>query len=124
MVTEIQREFQSLRERLIQVGKPVVIVGGICKRQKLQLVADRFGIEVEWHEIDSDSQRDTDVIVRRIKSGSIAAVILLKGLMAHKVSKKVIDACQSCNVPLATGDGAGTGSLEAALNDLDRKLGS
>ena len=122
MVTEVQKEFQSLRERLVQLGKPIVIVGGICKRQKLQLVAERFGLEVEWHEIDSDSQRDTDVIVRRIKGGSVAAVILLMGLMAHRVSKKVIDACQSCNIPYTTGDRAGTGSLETALSDLERKL--
>lgn len=122
MVTEVQREFQSLRERVVQLGKPIVIVGGICKRQKLQLVADRFGLEVEWHEIDSDSSRDTDVIVKRIKSGSVAAIILLTGLMAHKVSKKVIDACQSCNIPYTLGDRAGTGSLEAALTDLERRL--
>jgi hypothetical protein len=115
-------ETRTLRERLAQLTKPIVAVGGLCKAEKLRIVNDRFGIDIEWHEVMGDSTRATDAIVRRIKAGNVGAIVLLEGLMGHRVSKRVIEACQACNVPLAMGDRAGTGSLEIAFNEIVRRL--
>ena len=115
-------DFQTLRERTIEQGKIIVLVGGLCKQQKLDSIEERFGFEVEWHEIDNDSPNDVDSIVRRIRAGRVGAVILLKGLMGHRTSKNVIAACHTCNVPLVTGGRAGTGDIEQALHELERKI--
>jgi hypothetical protein len=112
----------TLRERLIQIGRTVVLVGGLSRREKLALIHERFGLEVEWYEIEDDGPKATDTIVKRIKAGGIGAVILLEGLMGHKVSKRVIGACQACNIPYVRADRGGSGSLELAFVELDRKL--
>ncbi len=120
-------ERQSQRQQLHQTLRTclVVIVGGLRREEKLRIVNERFGLEeVEWHEIDSDSPRATDSIVNRIRNGSVGAVVVLQGLMAHKVSKRIYDACHSCNVPYALADKGGTGTLEQAFSELERKLAS
>lgn len=121
-MTERQAVLQTLRERLVALGRPIVIVGGIRKRDKIQALHERFGIDTDWFEIEEDSPNSTDAIVKRIKSGRIGAVILLEGLMGHKVSKNVRAACQSSNVPFTTGGKGGIGNLEQALNELDRRI--
>src|SRR5574338_98178 len=121
-MTQRQAEFQTLRDRLVQVGKAIVLVGGLVKREKLTLIEERFGLEVEWFDIADDNPKRTDTIVRRIGAGNIGAVILLEGLIGHKVSKRVVAACQSNNVPCVRADRGGSGSIEVALLELDRKI--
>jgi len=107
---------------MIELGRIVVLVGGLCKRQKLDAIQERYSMQIEWHEIDDDSPNDVEAVVRRIRSGRIGAVILLKGLMGHKSSRNVIAACHTCNVPLVTGGRAGTGDIEQAFLELERRL--
>lgn len=122
LLRQTQTGFHSLQEKLYRTGQCLVIVGGLEKREKLRLVNERFGLDVEWHAIDRDSAPAMDSIIRRIRSGRIAGVVLLLGLMSHKVSSQIRAACQACNVPLANGDRAGTASLELAFTELERKL--
>ncbi len=121
-MTQRQVEFQTLRERLVQLGKPVVLVGGIRKPDKIRLINERFGIDVEWLEIEDDSPKATEAIVRRIRSGRIAAILLLKDLVGHKTSRAIIVACQTCNIPWVHANRAGTATIEAALIEIERKL--
>jgi hypothetical protein len=44
--------------------------------------------------------------------------------MAHKVSERIVQACSQYNVPFTKADRGGTGSLEQAFNDLERRLTS
>jgi hypothetical protein len=117
------RLYTHLKTLSLQMGqRALVIAGGLRKEQKLQIIRQRFGVDVEWHEIDSDSQRDVEAIVNRIRSGRVGAVILLTGLMAHKVRDKIVQTCSQYNVPHTTADKGGTGSIEQAFNDLERRL--
>lgn len=117
------RLFTNLQSLTLQMGhRALVIAGGLRKESKLQAIQQKFGVSIEWHEIDSDAQRDVEAVVRRIRSGGIGAVILLTGLMAHKVRDKIVQACQQYNVPYTTANTGGTGAIEQALTDLERRL--
>ncbi len=117
------RLFTHLKTLTLQMGqRALVIAGGLRKEAKLQAIQQRFGVTVEWHEIDSDAQRDVEAIVNRIRSGRVGAVVLLTGLMAHKVRDKIVQACSQYNVPYTTAATGGTGALEQAFTDLERRL--
>jgi hypothetical protein len=102
--------------------RALVIVGGLRKDAKLQTIRQRFGVSVEWHEIDSDASRSVDAIVNRIRSGRVGVVIMLNGLMAHKVWDKIVQACTQYNVLYTSAGTGGTGAIEQAFNDLERRL--
>ena len=117
------RLYTHLRSLTLQMGqRAIVVVGGLRKEAKLQALQRRFDIQIEWHEIDSDAPCEVESIVRRIRSGRVGAVILLTGLMAHKVREKIVPACTQYNVPYTTADTGGTGAVEQAFNDLERCL--
>lgn len=117
------RLFTHLKTLTHQMGqRALVIAGGLRKEAKLQTIQQRFGLTVEWHEIDSDAQRDVEAIVNRIRSGRVGAVILLNGLMAHKVWNKIATACTQYSVPYVQAGTGGTGSIEQAFTELERRL--
>lgn len=111
----------NLRKMLAK--QTLVIAGGLVVNEKLDLCQTRFGIKAVWHEID-DSMPATETLCQRIRSGSVGAVILLEGLIGHKQSNKVVDACRANQTPYMMGDRGGTASIEAALHTLDSKLGT
>jgi hypothetical protein len=101
--------------------RAILIVGGLRNSAKLRLIKERFDIDAEWHEIEAPI-RGLDSVEQRIRSGRVGVVVLLEGLMGHKVSDRVIRACNQYNVPFAYGDRAGSGSLEHAFDDLERRV--
>ncbi len=117
------RLYTHLTTLTLRMGqRAIVITGGLRKDAKLRLIRQRFGVPVEWHEIDSDAPRDVDAIVNRIRSGRVGAVVVLNGLMAHKVWNQIVQACGQYNIPYTTADTGGTGAIEQAFNDLERRL--
>jgi|HubBroStandDraft_2_1064218.scaffolds.fasta_scaffold496595_2 hypothetical protein len=117
------RLFVHLSGLTLQMGqRALVITGGLRKESKLKLIEQRFGVQVDWHEIDSDSSRAVDAIVNRLRSGRVGAVVLLNGLMAHKVANRITQACNQYGVPFATADRGGTGCIERAFGELERRL--
>jgi hypothetical protein len=117
--------YTKLAGLTLQMGqRAIVIAGGLCKDAKLKTIQRRFGVQVEWHEIDSDSSRDVEALVGRIRSGRVGAVVILHGLMAHKVWDQIVFACTRSGVPYANAGRGGTGVIEQAFNDLERRLSS
>jgi hypothetical protein len=112
----------SLRSKL--QGKTFAIVGGIAVNEKTALIKKRFGFDVEWLEIDQGAARQTDAISRKIRSGTVGAVILLESFMPHKATSAVSDACNAAHVPWVYGGRCGVGAIEGALNSLEDKLAS
>jgi len=102
---------------------PILLAGGLIIPEKITSIKERFGFDVEWHEIDHDSPRGENTLEKRVRARKVGAVLLLEGVMRHSTWKSVVDACTVAGVPYAMCDKAGTASLEAAFNDLERKLG-
>jgi hypothetical protein len=103
---------------------PILLAGGMLVPEKIVSIKERFGFDVEWHVIDHDSPRGENTLEKRVRAGKVGAVILLEGVMRHSTWKSIVDACDNASVAYAMGDKAGTASLEAAFNDLERKLGA
>jgi hypothetical protein len=108
--------------RLRGLKSPILLAGGILIQEKLANVKERFGFDIEWHEIDHDNPRASQTLVQRIRAGKVGALILLEGVMRHSTYKPVVEACNNTRVPYAMGDKAGIASLQQAFDDLERKL--
>lgn len=103
---------------------PILLAGGMLVPEKIVSIKERFGFDVDWHVIDHGNPRGENSLEKRVKARKVGAVILLEGVMRHSTWKSIVDACDSAGVVYAMGDKAGTASLEAAFNDLERKLGA
>lgn len=108
--------------RLRGLKHPILLAGGILIQEKITNVKERFGFDVEWHEIDHDNPRASQTLVQRVRAGKVGALILLEGVMRHSTYKPVVEACTNSHVPYAMGDKAGIASLQQAFDDLERKL--
>lgn len=104
--------------------KPLIIVGGLIVNEKLDLCTNRFGIKLEWHEAEGDSVRAAETMAQRIRSGGPCGVLILEGLLGHKSSDKIINACKAKGIPFAYVDKGGVASIEAGLNTIETKLAS
>ena len=116
-------EMPLLRAK-IEDGKALLLVGGFKREEKLRVVKERFGLEVEWYETDPVCPRMSEDAVNRVKGGKVAAVVLLNGFMMHKDFKRVSDACENLGVPCTLGERGGVGSLDTAFSEIERQCSS
>jgi hypothetical protein len=104
------------------LDKPILLAGGIVVPEKIKSIQERFGLNLEWHEIDHNNPRASQTLVSRIRSGKVGAIILLEGVMRHSTFRPVTEACTNNKVPYAMGDKAGIASLHAAFAELERQF--
>ena len=108
--------------RLHKLSKPILLAGGMIIPEKLVSIKERWGLDLEWHEIDHDNPRASQNLVTRIREGKIGGIIILEGVMRHSTFRPVTEACKINHVPYAMGDKAGIASLQGAFAELERKL--
>jgi hypothetical protein len=118
--------FHNLSSLTLKLGqRAVVITGGLRKEEKVRLINQRFGVQVDWFEIDgveSSSPRAIESIAARIRSGRVGAVVFLNGQMAHKDWNVLVSACNQVGVVYANADRGGIGSIERAFQEIERRL--
>jgi len=102
--------------------KPILLAGGMVVPEKLVSIKERFGLDLEWHEIDHDNPRASQTLVQRIRNGKVGAIILLEGVMRHSTYKPVVELCNLSRIPWAMGDKAGVASIQAAFTELERQI--
>ena len=109
--------------RAAAAASDVVMVGGIVKREKLDRVRARTGIEVEWIGLAAGkSPQAVASLAKRIREGRLAALVLLNGLMDHKQSEPLVAAAREVDLPVAYADKAGKGTLVKAFVDLEARI--
>jgi hypothetical protein len=111
-------EWPALRARLH--NKPLVIIGGIVKEEKLRTIRERFNIEAEWYPTDNGGHKVSSNLAQKIRNGGVGAMIILEGLIGHAVSKKLTDAAGDCPTPYALAFRGGVGDLRASFDFLER----
>jgi hypothetical protein len=99
--------------------KKVVIVGGLQKRDKLQMLAALLGFMPEWVETDGASANAIRNVEGRILDGRIAGVVVLEGVMGHTHVEPLVRASRQTGTPFAYADRGGTASLERAFAELE-----
>ena len=123
MTSKLFHHLSSLSLRMGQ--RAVVITGGLRKEEKVRLIQQRFGVQVDWFEIanfSASSPRAVEAMVARIRSGRIGAVVFLNGEIAHKDWAVMVQACKHQGVPYADADRGGIGSIERAFQEIERRL--
>jgi hypothetical protein len=121
---EIDAPLSLPRLRAAAAAAEVVMVGGLVKREKLDRVRARTGIEVEWIGLAAGkSAAAVTALAKRIRAGRLAALVLLNGLMNHKESEPLVAAAREVDLPVAYADKAGKGSLVKAFVELEKRVG-
>jgi hypothetical protein len=121
---EIDAPLELPRLQAAAVDAEVVMVGGLVKREKLDRVRARTGIEVEWIGLAAGkSAAAVTALAKRIRAGRLAALVLLNGLMSHKESEPLVAAAREVGLPVAYADKAGKGSLVKAFVELEKRVG-
>lgn len=102
-------------ERLRQLieEKPLVSIGGVPVPDKIRLCQDRFGVTLEW-------VTSSESLAKRVRAGTVGAVILFHSLLSHGESGRVIEACKAAGVRYALADRGGIAAIGTALAELDR----
>lgn len=118
-ISYVWPDWPSLRS----LERPVYLVGGLPKAEKVAQVRERFGIDVQWYAIEASSAKATSALLERVRNGSIGAVVLLEGLVSHTVSDEIRTTCLAEGTPFAFGDRAGIADLSRALEQIEGKCG-
>jgi len=105
-----------------EVGRIVVLFGGIRIPEKVKAIKDRTGLTVDWSEAEEGSPRNANIGVGRIRKEAISCVVILEGLISHGVWRAVADACDAEGVPYVMGARGGIGSVITALESVEAKL--
>jgi len=98
---------------------PIVVVGGTGQRSRLDPELER---RLEW--IDTTRQGTIAIgnLTQRIRSGRVAALVLLEGLVGHRHSEPLVGAAREAGIPLAYAGKGGRAALDRALGDVLGRL--
>lgn len=107
-------------------SKPVVMIGGTVDDGKLATLIQTYGVDIVWIATDA-GQGGTSTpkiasALLQIGNGQYTACIVLHGLISHDSYSKVVTACRTSGIPVASGERAGTGAVKRALNAIEHAL--
>ena len=105
------------------VERPLVLLGGVVKQEKLERLKKHLGAEVEWIATDNGNPQGIASLERRVREGRVGAVVVLEELIGHRHFSPVVDAARQVMMPIAYGAKAGKASIVRALQDIEAMLG-
>ncbi|HEV8247953.1 MAG TPA: hypothetical protein VGP93_19395 [Polyangiaceae bacterium] len=101
---------------------PIVVVGGVPKRERAAALPRELGDRIEW--IDTTRQGTVAIgnLTQRIRGGRVAALVLLEALVGHRHSEPLVSAAREAGIPWAYAGKGGRGAFERALGDVLGRL--
>ncbi len=102
---------------------PVVFVGGVVKQEKIALILQKYGIDIEWVDTSRHGTQAIAGVEKRIRERRLAAVVVLQGLIGHKHFEPLVAAARQVGTPFAYADKAGLGSVSRAFTEIEKQLG-
>ncbi len=101
---------------------PIVVVGGVPRRERASALPASVGERLEW--IDTTRQGTVAIgnLTQRIRSGRVAALVLLEGLVGHRHSEPLVSAAREVGLPFAYAGKGGRAAFERALGDVLKRL--
>ncbi len=102
--------------------KPIVIVGGSFKLDKLAWLPAALAEHVEWVDTNRQGTRAIGNLGQRIKGGRIAALIVVEGRVGHKHSEPLLSAAREAGIPSAFAGKGGGLALKQAFEYLSESL--
>ncbi len=106
----------------VAVSHGVLLIGGVTQTNTVDRCERELGLLLEWVPVigaNSHAQRN---VVGRVSRGTLGAIIILEGLVGHRLSGPLVRACKLVGTPFAYGGRAGSEQLRAAFRDLEQSL--
>lgn len=97
----------------------MLIVGGDRAPHGIDALAARFGLPVEWVE---GTTRKVEQAERRVRSGSVAALVVLDGYLSHRTFGTLLAASRATGTPFAYAGRGGKAAVAAAGEALAAPL--
>lgn len=101
---------------------PVVVVGGVARREKLADIPAPIRDNIEWIDTTRQGTHAIGNLEKRIRDRRVAALILLEGLVSHRHSEPLVSAAKRAGVVIHFAGKGAKAALQAALADLEGKL--
>lgn len=99
----------------------VLVVGGDRAPHGLDALGVQLGAPIEWIE---GTTRKVEQAERRIRAGSVAALLVLDGYLAHRTYGALLAAARASNTPLAYAGRGSKAAVAAAGEAVARALAS
>jgi hypothetical protein len=101
---------------------PLVIVGGVSKRERLLDWPARLREKLEWIDTTRQGTHAIGNLERRIRERRLAALVVLEGMLSHRHSDPLIAAARQVGLPHAYAGKGGRASFARALGELETSL--
>ena len=110
--------------RLMEAARraPLVVVGGVTKRERLLEWPERLREKLEWIDTTRQGTHAIGNLEKRIRERRLAALIVLEGVISHRHSDPLIAAARQVGLPHAYAGKGGRASLARALSELETTL--
>ena len=100
---------------------PIVVVGGVGRKATSH--PHEVEERLEWIDTTRQGTVANGNLTRRIRSGRVAALVLLAGLVGHRHSEPLVSAAREAGIPWAFAGKGGRAALDRALGDVLGRLG-
>lgn len=114
-----RKALEALTER-----RPLVVVGRLGKRERLEALAPELPPGVEWLDTNQHGMAAIGNLDRRIRERRVGALVLVEGSLSHKHTEPLVSAARQYGVAFAYANKGGKQSILRALDDLERQLES
>jgi hypothetical protein len=103
------------------VSAVVLVVGGDRAPHGLDALAARLGASVEWVE---GTTRKVESAARRVQGGSVAALVVLDGYLAHRTFGVLLAVARGTGTPFAYAGRGSKAAVAAAGEAVAAALGA
>jgi hypothetical protein len=98
----------------------VLVVGGDRSPHGIDALSIRLGADVEWVE---GTTRKVEQAARRVQAGSVRALVVLDGYLAHRTFGALLAVSRATGTPFAYAGRGGKAAVAAAGEALAGSLG-
>lgn len=113
----------SALHRVVTKARPLVIVGGVAKMDKLQLFPAELRACIEWIETTRQGTHAIGNLANRIRHHRVSVLILLDGLVGHRHTDPLVAAARDAGIVAVYAGKGGQAALARALRQVDKMLG-
>lgn len=119
----IAASVESPLHDVVSKTRPLVIVGGLAKLEKLQLFPEDLRAYVEWIETTRQGTHAIGNLANRIRHHRVSALILLDGLVGHRHTDPLVSAARDAGIVAVYAGKGGQAALSRALGQVEKMLG-
>ncbi len=102
--------------------QPLVVVGGVPRVERLNLLAAATRERAEWIGTTRQGTHGIGNLEKRLRDRRVSALILVEGSLGHKHSEPLKAAARQVGIPCSFAGKGGKAEFDAALLELEAQL--